>query len=328
MFYWIALSSVSRLMTVILLLAAWGCAWAAEIAIYVNPTGNDARKGSSEVDAVATIQRAMKLAEAVPQGTERVKIFLLPGVYLAQRFETAGHPDQVPMLITSGGGGRAVFDGNGDGVTWMILRPGRGHSANITIDGVDVRNYVNAINVTGDRDNSARWAGGLEIRNNKFSHIGNIARIGAKPSTAVIRLVNADHNVIAGNEFTHFRYNKSCALLHAIYVAHDSTDNLIEGNLFSDACGDAIRFRDGSDNNVVRNNSFIDAWARNPVSDWFCNKDRRGDCTKVTKECPSLNNLIEGNKVISRELPPTDIFFPWGSELPVGCPIGMRAIIR
>jgi len=322
------MSSASRLATVILLLAAWGCAWAAEIAIYVSPAGNDARKGSNEVDAVASIQRAVKLAETVPLGTERVKIFLLPGVYLAQRFETAGHPDRVPILITSGDGGRAVFDGNGHGGTWMILRPGSGHSANITIDGVDVRNYVTAISVTGDRDNSARWAGGLEIRNNKFSRIGDIARSGAKPSTAAIRLVNADHNVIAGNEFTHIRNNKSCTLLHAIYVAHGSTDNLVEGNVFSDSCGDAIRFRDGSDNNVVRNNSFIDAWARSPVSDWFCNKDRRGDCTKVSGECPSLNNLVEGNKVISRELPPTDIFSPWGSELPAGCSTGMRAIIR
>lgn len=322
------MSSASRLVTVILLLAAWGSVCATEVAIYVSPAGIDTRKGSSDVDAVASIQRAVSLAERVPLGTERVKIFLLPGVYLAQRFEAAGHPDQVAILITSGGGGRAVFDGNGHGGTWMILKSGNGHPANITIDDVDVRNYMTAISVTGDRDNSARWAGGLTIRNSRFSDIGDIARIGAKPSPAAIRLVNADHNVIAGNEFTRIRNNKSCVLLHAIYVAHGSTDNLIEDNVFSDSCGDAIRFRDASDNNVVRNNSFIDAWARSPVSDWFCNKDRRDDCTKVSGECPSLNNLLEGNRVISRELPPTDIFFPWGGEPPAGCATGIRAIVR
>ena len=319
---------VAILVAVVLLASVFGSGWAAEMAIYASPTGSDARKGSNVADAVASIQRAVKLAEAAPLETERVKIVFLPGTYLAQQFETAGNPDHIPMLITSGGGGRAVFDGDGYGGTWMVLKPRSGHPANITIDGVDVRNYVTAISVTGDRNDSARWAGGLEIRSNRFSHIGDIARGGVKPSTAAIRLVNADHNVIAGNEFAHIRNNKSCVLLHAIYVAHGSTNNLIEGNAFLDSCGDAIRFRDGSDNNVVRNNSFTDAWAHSPVSDWFCNQDERDDCTKVSGECPSLNNLVEDNRVISRRLPPTDIFISWGGEPPAGCSTGLRAVIR
>jgi hypothetical protein len=309
-------------------LSLWGCGWATEITIYVSQAGNDERKGRNELDAVATIQRAVKLAEAVSPDTTQVKIVLFPGLYLAQRFETAGHSDQVPIVITSGEGGRAVFDGNGRGNTWMTIRQGASRPVHITIDSVDVRNYVTAISVAGDRDNSAHWAGGLVIRNNKFSHIGDIAHSGAKPSTAAIRLVNSDHNVIARNVFTHIRNNKSCELLHAIYVAHGSTDNLIEGNEFNNSCGDSIRFRDGSNNNVVRNNSFIDSWARSPISDWFCNKDRRSDCTKVAGECPSVNNLVEDNRVISRDLPLTVIFFSWGGERPVGCTTGSRVIIK
>jgi len=318
----------SKLAAVALLTSLLGSGWAAELVIYASPTGNDAGNGIALNEAVFSIQRAIKLAEEAPLGTERVKIIFLPGTYLAQQFETAGNPDQVPILVTSGGDGRAIFDGNGRGGTWMVLRPSNGHSANIIIDGIQVINYETAINVTGDRNNSSKWAGGIEIRNNRFSNIGDIALSGAKPSTAAIRLVNADNNVIVGNEFSRIRNNKSCGLLHAVYLAHGSTNNLIEGNAFSDSCGDAIRFRDGSDNNVVRNNRFTDAWARSPVSDWFCNKDQRSDCTKESGECPSLNNLIEGNKVIYRKLAPADVFIPWGDEPPAGCATGQRAIVK
>jgi parallel beta-helix repeat protein len=210
----------------------------------------------------------------------------------------------------------------------MTLRPSSGHPANITIDSIDVMNYVTAINIIGNRNNPAQWAGGLVIRHSRFSQIGDIALSGAKPSTAAIRLVNADHNVFSGNAFTYIRNKKSCGLLHAIYVAHGSTDNLIEDNSFSNSCGDAIRFRDDSGNNTVRNNIFTDAWAKSPVSDWFCNKEQRDDCTKASGECPSLNNLIEGNKVIHRELAPTEIFIPWEGDAPNGCASGQRAIIR
>ncbi len=322
------MSIIPRFMALVLLVGVLANGWADEITIFVSPSGSDARKGGNVADSVASIGRAVRLAEVAPPRTDRVKIVCLPGTYLAQRVETAGNPNQVPILITSEDGGHAVFDGNGEGGTWMVLRQSGGNPANIIIDGIVVRNYVTAISMTGDRNNSSRWAGGIEIRNNKFSHIGDIARIGAKPSTAAIRLVNADRNVIVGNEFVHIRNDKACALLHAIYVAHGSTNNLIEGNAFIDSCGDAIRFRDGSDNNIVRDNIFTDAWASSPVSDWFCNQDRRGDCTKGSGECPSLNNLLEANRVVSRKLPKPDIFIPWGGEPPAGCTIGQRVIIR
>lgn len=318
----------TRIMAIVMFVGVVDIAWAADTEIYVSPTGDDAGSGSNEGDAVATIQRAVGLAELAPQETARVKIVVLPGLYLAQRFMTSGNRNHVPILITGGRGGRAVFDGNGQGGTWMVLRPNGGSPSNITIDGVEVRNYITAISVNGDRNEPDRWAGGLEIRNSHFSSIGDIARDGARPSTAAIRLVNADRNVIAGNTFVHIRNNKSCELLHAIYVAHESTDNIIEDNAFSDSCGDAVRFRDRSDNNVVRNNTFTDAWARSPVSDWFCNRDKRSDCTKASGECPSLNNLIEGNKLIYRRLPPTEIFIPLGGEPPKGCSIGQRPIIQ
>lgn len=320
-----------RILTLAVLLGPMGAALAAESVIHVSPTGNDAGKGASDADAVATIQRAVKLAEAAPAGTTLAKIVLKPGTYKAQNFETRGSRENVPILITSGSGGRAVFDGDGQGGTWMTLKPRGGNPSNVKIQGIDVTNYETVINVEGNRNKPELWAGGMEIRDNRFSNIGDVARNGADPSTAALRLVNSDQNIIVGNQFARIKNNKLCGLLHALYIAHGSTENLIEGNTFEDSCGDAVRFRDRSDNNVVRNNSFTDAWSRSPVSDWFCNPAQRSNCTKEAGECPSFNNVVENNKVTARNAPAATTFMPYGGKPPAGCgatKASQRAIVR
>lgn len=308
-------------------------AFAAELAVHVAPDGNDRAKGASEAEAVATLQRALKLAESADDaGLTQVRIVLKAGTYKAQSATTRGHKDGVPITITSGSGGRAVFDGDGQGGTWLTLKPrGGGQPSNLKLAGLDVTNYETAIDVDGNRNKPEVWAGGLEIRDNRFSKIGDIARVGAPPSTAAIRLVNSDQNVIANNLFTNIRNEKNCPLLHALYVAHGSTDNLIEGNTFEDSCGDAVRFRDRSDNNVVRRNSFTDAWSRSPVSDWFCNPKQRSNCTKEEGECPSMNLLVEDNKVTARKVLAADTFVPYGGTPLPGCGMARgakRALVK
>ena len=120
-------------------------------------------------------------------------------------------------------------------------------------------------------------------------------------------------------------------LLHALYVAHGSTENVIEENLFENSCGDAVRFRDRSDNNLVRNNRFVDAWSRSPVSDWFCNPAQRSNCTKEAGECPSMNNVVEKNQVTARSTPAAGVFVPYGGKPPAGCGVtrsSQRVIVR
>ena len=106
---------------------------------------------------------------------------------------------------------------------------------------------------------------------------------------------------------------------------------VIEGNTFEDSCGDAVRFRDRSGNNVVRGNSFTDSWSRSPVSDWFCNPAQRSNCTKEAGECPSMDNLVDGNKVTARNLPVAGTFVPYGGKPPAGCGVArgaQRATVR
>jgi hypothetical protein len=325
-----------RILFFVVLFSTLSSAFGAGTTIYVGPIGNDANKGDNEDKSVATIQRAMSLAEEAPGGTNEVMILLKPGTYTGQRFETRGHRENVPILITSGSGGHAVFDGGGQGGTWMFLKPRGGKLSNIRIHEIEVRRYETAIDVRGNRNNPEIWAGGLTIRDSRFIDIGSLAREGAPPSTAALRLVNSDHNVISGNYFSRIRNSELCGLLHAVYIAHGSTENLIQNNTFENSCGDAIRFRDRSSDNVVRDNNFIDAWSLSPVSDWFCNpKDRAerggGQCTKHAAECPSYNNLLEKNRAISRSYPETRIFIPYGGKPPSECipfKSAQRAMIR
>lgn len=315
----------------VILLGALGGAAAAEVVIHVSPSGSDASEGGSEAQAVATIQRAVKLAEAAPAGTLGARIVLKPATYKGQTFETRGNREGVPIAITSASTERAVFDGDEQGGTWMKLKPRGGRPSNVRILGIEVTNYEIAIDVHGNRNNPDMWAGGVEIRDSRFANIGDIARPGAAPSTAALRLVNSDRNVIVGNQFVGIRNNSQCPLIHALYVAHGSTNNLIEGNTFEDSCGDAIRFRDRSDNNVVRKNTFTDAWSRSPVSDWFCNPAQRSDCTKAVGECPSIGNLVEENKVTARNSPVAATFVPYGGEPPASCGVtrnARRATVR
>lgn len=293
---------------------------AAEVTVHVSPNGYDSKNGLAETDPVATLQRALKLAEsaASPELT-MVRIALQQGTYKAQSAITSGHPGGVPIIIMSAGSGRATFDGDGKGGAWLTLKPRNGESSNLRIIGLEVTNYETVIDVDGNRNNQRIWAGGMEIRDNNFNKIGNIARVGSNPSTAAIRLVNSDNNIIKNNTFKNIRNTTRCGLLHSLYISHGSSDNLIEGNTFEDSCGDAIRFRDRSDNNVVRKNTFIDAWSKSPVSDWFCNPKHKDNCTKSSGECPSSNLLLEGNKVIAKRAPYTDIFVSYGGDPPENC---------
>jgi len=110
-----------------------------------------------------------------------------------------------------------------------------------------------------------------------------------------------------------------CSLLHAIYLAHNSTDNIIDGNSFDSGCGDAIRFRDSSHRNIVKNNIFRDFWDKSAISDWYCDGKTRVDCTKYNGECPSLNNVVDTNQFVARRFGNVPQTLTYGSDIPNGC---------
>ncbi len=275
-------------------------AQAADSKVYMKPGGNDQASGKSETEAVSTLKTAVKKVLSLPvEGGGSRKVIILQGTYLAQSVTLTALPDDKPLILTglAGDGQRPVFDGNGMGRTWLKLESATGKTTRLTIEGIEVANYVTAISLNGQRESQGNFNSGNLIHNNLFRDIGQISIPSGKPSTAAVRLVNSRNNRITKNNFLNIRNNTSCGALHAIYMAHYSSGNLIEGNTFDGGCGAAVKARDSSGDNLVKDNHFIDQTA--PVFlESFCNKDLRDDCTKQTRECPSWGNEFRDNTTV------------------------------
>lgn len=288
---------LARLAAAGTLLWAIGAAHAADAIVYMKPDGNEQASGKSAAEAIGTLQTAIKRVLEMPVGPsgER-KVIILPGTYKGQTTTVSDLPDDKPLVITgsSGAGQRPVFDGDGKGRTWFQLDGASGRNTRLTIEGIEVANYVTAISLNGNRDAPGNYNAENVIHLNMFRDIGQIAFPKGKPSTAAVRLVNSRNNRITENRFINIRNVTGCSALHSIYMAHYSTGNLIEKNTFDGGCGATVKTRDSSGSNVVKGNRFIDQ--SEPVFlDSFCNKDARGDCTKATSECPSWGNEFADN---------------------------------
>lgn len=318
----------------LLLVSHFGTVAAGNQNIYLSSSGSDSNDGLSAKKPVASLQRALDVAIASPPtNVNAIKILVDEGGYLKQTAKTQGLPDGRKLEIRplNANKPRPKFDGDGAGGTWLSVNSARGIPSRIGVYGLEIANFETALSLNGNRDDTTKGSGENVIRNNVFVNIGQIARNGAKPSTAAIRLVNSDRNMIFRNKFINIRNNERCALLHAVYVAHDSTDNVIEDNNFESSCGDAIRFRDASHRNIVKENTFVDAWDKAPVSDWYCDGENREDCTKSAGECPSLNNVLEANKLVIRRGKSVPQTLTYGPELSQRCPKAasdMRFIVR
>jgi hypothetical protein len=290
-------STISRLLGAAALLLALATAHAADTMVYMKPGGNDQASGKSEAEAVGTLQIAVKRVLALPVdvGGSR-KVMILQGTYLAQTVVVADLPDDEPLILTGAAGAaqRPVFDGNGKGRTWLRLDSSTGKTTRLTIEGIEVANYVTAISLNGNRQALGNFNAENVIQKNLFRDIGQIAFPSGKPSTAAVRLVNSRNNRITENSFLNIRNNSGCGALHAIYIAHYSSGNLIGGNTFDGGCGAAVKTRDSSGSNLIKENRFIDQ-TEPAFLDSFCNKDLRQDCTKETSECPSWGNEFVNN---------------------------------
>lgn len=317
----------------LVLAAACAAAAPATVQISMAAEGADGNDGLAPSRPVATLQTAVDRALAgLKSGAARAEVWVAPGVYRAQRADIPAVPSGKTLVLqASPGAARPVFDGAGTGGLWLLVRGGGRQSGTLLVAGFEVARYAMALNLAGNRERLDRSVSHVTIRGNVFRQIGQTAQPSGEPSTAAIRLVNGDSNTIEGNRFSQIQNLQRCRLLHSIYAAHGSTGNRIEGNFFTDTCGNPVHFRDRSGNNRVVNNSFQDAWADAPVSDWYCDGSLRDDCTKVSGECPSFDNQLEGNRVLSgsRAVPP--LTSAYGADVTATCPAqgsGRRFIIQ
>lgn len=190
------------------------------------------------------------------------------------------------------------FAGDGRGI-WLRIEANCTDCRRLTISGMRISDYVTAIHIPGQSLERAGGASNVSITNNIFERIGGRAP-GSRPSTAVIRLVGSSRNLISGNTFLDIQNESHCELLHAIYLAHGSSDNVIHDNIFGNSCAIAIKVRDGSNRSLIVDNKFEDQSDPRVFQDWFCDPARRrrlGGCRTPEGECPSYGNTFWNNTI-------------------------------
>lgn len=271
---------------------------AGNLELFVAPDGQDSNSGSSRQQAVRSLAQALKYAQEREAGADDVVIRFAGGSYGDDKLDVNWYPGGSRKLILTarGDGGRAVFDGNKGAATWLVIRGKRGEATNVVVQGFDVRNYRSAVAVYGDRFDSVPWSSGNRIEDNVFQNIGQFTSE-VKPSFAALTLSNSHDNVIIKNTFKNIRNIEKCDGLHAIYISGGSDNNRVVENVFDGGCGDTIKARDRSNDNVIRNNEFRNQEGKSLFVDSFCDGAKIAECAEKQQECPSWNNEFSDNKV-------------------------------
>jgi hypothetical protein len=201
--------------------------------------------------------------------------------------------------------------------SWLRITSDESREVPITIQNLTVRKYGTAIAVDGPRGRKDSVAG-VRIQGNRLEDIGTGP--GKEPSTAAIRLVSVTDSAITDNVFRRVRNARSCELLHPIYMAHGSSRNLVERNVFDDNCGVAIKVRDGSSENRIRDNLFLRQTLAYFVQDWYCDSTKRKDC-RDTAECPSWNTEFSGNRSAAGPVGPQVLDIRHGERPNASCEV-------
>lgn len=286
--------SLIRFAILALVAAHAGLAVAAngELSIYVSPTGDDSAPGTAESRPLKTLGKALASYQS-DCNSRATRIVLAGGNYGNEQATLRSAP--CPLLISSAGS-PAIFDGRGDG-QWLTLALAGAKQVDVTITGMNITNYQSAISINGNRNDPEAWVGGIKIVKNRFFRIGSF-RDDQPPATAAVRLVNARSVLIEGNEFETIRNVKHCGGLHSVYIAHRSSDNRVVGNSFIDGCGETIKVRDASNNNVVEKNRFERQEGSALFLDSYCDASAGAECTKAEPECPSWDNVFRENSIV------------------------------
>lgn len=291
-----------RMLVLLLLNLVFAASSSASVAtLYLAPHGNDNNGGQSPSSAFLNLQHALNRAYEIggAESGKTIRIYIAPGKYEGQiiKMRTPPRNTKFEIVAAPDSTDKPIFDGVGKGGTWFILQAKTQRGSTFLFDGLEIRNYLTAISFNGFREQPETYLGNNTIQNMIFENIGQISAPKHETSSAAIRFVNSRNNVIKRNKFIVVRNNK-CNGMHALYIAHHSSNNQIIENEFNHACGSPIRLRDSSNDNLAIGNIFKDIQSKAVFDEWYCNRSiSKRTCTKKTPECPSWNNRFEKNEV-------------------------------
>lgn len=167
----------------------------------------------------------------------------------------------------------------------------------ILIQGLTIKYYSRAMTVHVDDD--IPFAGSLQIKSNVFYRIGEIANDEETPhgmddQTSAIDLRGVDRPVVRDNQFVQISNVgdfDSAVLIHAVYAV-DSDAGFYYRNRFENISGQAIKFRNGSDRNLVVSNQMVGGThsvTQFPFQDYFKGWENSEN------ERASFENVFRGN---------------------------------
>lgn len=269
----------------------------ASVDVYISPAGSDKYSGVSVEFPVKTFKHAIDLVKKV-NSDQDVEIKFMPGNYGRVMLDLAWFPDGIRRIVLRGNsmGGRAVFDGGGGGDTWLVVRGFKGGVTKVVVKGFHIKNYRGAIAFYGDRFDADSWSSSNRIENNIFENIGQFKEA-VRPAFGAITLSNSVENIIVRNRFFNIRNIVGCDGLHAIYLSGGSSRNRIVENIFDGGCGDVIKVRDRSNDNMVKHNEFLNQTGKSIFVDSFCDARKNKECENKKQECASWGNKIIGNRI-------------------------------
>jgi len=270
---------------------------------YMSPSGSDSNSGTGATAALKTLKGIHTKVTAV-KPTDAVNIVVAEGTYTGQSVIWTyfnGQPITFAPPLGSTTKTKPVFDGEGTGLTWFTMGDSE-VPTNLHFINLAVTNYWLGLDLGRDKEpgNSHN-----EVRGMLFERVGAFYthNLPSAKGYAALRLRRSSNNTITGNRFHGVKNSATAppdtdgdgagdedltAYIHAIYLAHNSRGSAISDNEFNQVTGDAVRTRDGSDDNLIEGNRFVTAGKYSAYSDWIAD---------TGTECPSHNNRFKDNAV-------------------------------
>jgi Right handed beta helix region len=280
--------------------------------LYVAPNGNDSNAGTAAAPLASLNGANAKLPATL---TKDYRIIVRGGTYRQHwAVWTKSSPSQ-RIHIEAAAGETPIFDGRAAGASLTVM-PVALHLltpdtvANITVRGLTIQNY-------GQMGIMLRGACN-RIFDNEIKDIGNLAAdckqvplpapnqsqlgwVFKRPECTewagdgckcegygAIDMPGASRTVVKHNDIINSingsQFGSKAGLMHAMYVAYQSQQNLLEDNYVRGVSGNPVKFRDGSSNNVAKNNYLERAGNGN----FFVDGPSSG-------EPASVNNELVGN---------------------------------
>lgn len=240
--------------------------------------------------------------------TEDLTIYVQGGTYEDGNLDWTATSPTYTLKIINYQGEKAVFNGlqsDGKIKAKFFSISNKGARTNVWVEGLTVKNYSNGIRFgVGTHSNNCSWLPALTnshntVKNNIFLQIGNKFSSFYSGGYSVLSLQNSHHNLIENNVFYKTENDKVSStgtvtfpLIHVIYMAHFSQNNIIKDNYIGLCTGDPLRVRDGCNNNTIignyielsGNGSFVQEWHKTNLCPTTC-----------CYEEGSYNTLIQDN---------------------------------